>query len=96
MGLNYGLLRNLAAREIVSALVRDGFAYDRGDGSHQIYLSSRRPQSDRGVSRGQRHFQAEDSEEHDRPDPMDGSRSQTSQTHLLICRFAATDPPGLY
>jgi len=37
MGLNYGLLRNLTAREIVSALVRDGFAYDCGDGSHQIY-----------------------------------------------------------
>jgi predicted RNA binding protein YcfA (HicA-like mRNA interferase family) len=37
MGLNYGLLRNLAAREIISTLVRDGFAYDRGDGSHQIY-----------------------------------------------------------
>jgi predicted RNA binding protein YcfA (HicA-like mRNA interferase family) len=37
MGLNYGLLRNLTAREIVSALVRDGLAYDRGDGSDQIY-----------------------------------------------------------
>jgi predicted RNA binding protein YcfA (HicA-like mRNA interferase family) len=37
MALNYGLLRNLTAREIISALVRDGFTYDRGDGSHQIY-----------------------------------------------------------
>lgn len=37
MGLNYGLLRNLTARELIAALVRDGFAYDRGDGSHQIY-----------------------------------------------------------
>ena len=37
MGLNYGLLRNLSAREMISALVRGGFAYDRGDGSHQIY-----------------------------------------------------------
>jgi predicted RNA binding protein YcfA (HicA-like mRNA interferase family) len=35
--INYGLLRNLSAREIISALVRDGFAFDRGDGSHQIY-----------------------------------------------------------
>ena len=37
MGLNYDLLRNLTTREIISALVRNGFAYDRGDGSHQIY-----------------------------------------------------------
>lgn len=37
MEINYGLLRNLSAREIISALVRDGFAFDRGDGSHQIY-----------------------------------------------------------
>ncbi len=37
MGLNYGLLRNLTARELISALIRDGFSYDRGDGSHQIY-----------------------------------------------------------
>ena len=37
MGINYGLLRNLTAREMMSALVRDGFAYERGDGSHQIF-----------------------------------------------------------
>ena len=37
MGINYGKLRNLSARYIISALVRDGFAFDRGDGSHQIY-----------------------------------------------------------
>jgi predicted RNA binding protein YcfA (HicA-like mRNA interferase family) len=37
MGLNYALLRNLTAREIISALIRDGFAFDRGSGSHQIY-----------------------------------------------------------
>ncbi len=37
MGLNYGLLRNLTARQIISGLIRDGFAFDRGDGSHQIY-----------------------------------------------------------
>jgi len=37
VGINYALLRNLTAREIISALVRDGFAFDRGDGSHRIY-----------------------------------------------------------
>ena len=37
MGINYAQLRNLTARELISALVRDGFSYDRGDGSHQIY-----------------------------------------------------------
>ena len=37
MGINYGLLRNLTAREMISALARDGFTFDRGDGSHQIY-----------------------------------------------------------
>lgn len=37
MSINYGLLRNLSAREFISALIRDGFSYDRGDGSHQIY-----------------------------------------------------------
>jgi predicted RNA binding protein YcfA (HicA-like mRNA interferase family) len=37
MGVNYALLRNLTAREVMSALVRDGFAVERGDGSHQIY-----------------------------------------------------------
>jgi len=37
MGVNYALLRNLTAREIISALVRDGFSFDRGSGSHQIY-----------------------------------------------------------
>jgi predicted RNA binding protein YcfA (HicA-like mRNA interferase family) len=37
MGVNYALLRKLTAREIISALIRDGFAFDRGSGSHQIY-----------------------------------------------------------
>jgi predicted RNA binding protein YcfA (HicA-like mRNA interferase family) len=37
VGINYGQLRNLTARELISALIRDGFSYDRGDGSHQIY-----------------------------------------------------------
>jgi predicted RNA binding protein YcfA (HicA-like mRNA interferase family) len=37
MAVNYALLRNLTAREIISALIRDGFAWDRGHGFHQIY-----------------------------------------------------------
>ena len=37
MDINYGQLRNITAREIISALVRDGFAFDRGSGSHQVY-----------------------------------------------------------
>jgi predicted RNA binding protein YcfA (HicA-like mRNA interferase family) len=35
--IDYGQLRNTTAREIISALIRDGFAFDRGGGSHQIY-----------------------------------------------------------
>jgi predicted RNA binding protein YcfA (HicA-like mRNA interferase family) len=37
MAVNYGPLRGLSAREMISALVRDGFFLDRGAGSHQIY-----------------------------------------------------------
>ena len=37
MGINYSLLRNLTAREIISALVAEGFSFDRGKGSHQVY-----------------------------------------------------------
>ena len=37
MGINYAQLRNLTARDVISALIRDGFSYDRGDGSHQIF-----------------------------------------------------------
>ncbi len=37
MAVNYALPRNLTAREVISALVRDGFGFDRGSGSHQIY-----------------------------------------------------------
>ncbi len=36
MGVNYAHLRNLTAREIISALIRDGFAFDRGAGSHHV------------------------------------------------------------
>jgi predicted RNA binding protein YcfA (HicA-like mRNA interferase family) len=42
VGVNYALLRNLTAREIIAALVRDGFSFDRGSGSHQIYPDGRR------------------------------------------------------
>ena len=38
MGLNYALLRTVTAREIVSALPRDGFALDRQAGSHRHYF----------------------------------------------------------
>jgi len=37
MGINYAHMRKLTAREIISALIRDGFAFDRGAGSHQVY-----------------------------------------------------------
>ena len=37
MALNFSKLRNVTAREIISALIRDGFVFDRGSGSHQIY-----------------------------------------------------------
>ena len=37
MEIHYGPLRNVTAREIISALVHDGFSFDRADGSHQIY-----------------------------------------------------------
>jgi YD repeat-containing protein len=37
--IDYGRLRNVTAREIISALHRDGFVWDRGAGSHQIYYN---------------------------------------------------------
>ena len=37
MGINYALLRNSSARAIISALIRDGFALDRSNGSHHVY-----------------------------------------------------------
>jgi len=37
MPIDYSRLRNVNAREIVSALNRDGFMWDRGGGSHQVY-----------------------------------------------------------
>ena len=39
MGINYALLRSLTAREIIAALVRDGFSFrpHRKGSSHQRY-----------------------------------------------------------
>jgi predicted RNA binding protein YcfA (HicA-like mRNA interferase family) len=37
VGVNLSLLRNITAREMISALIRDGFEFDRAAGSHQIY-----------------------------------------------------------
>jgi predicted RNA binding protein YcfA (HicA-like mRNA interferase family) len=36
MPINYAQLRSLTAREIVSALIRDGFVFDRQTGAHQL------------------------------------------------------------
>lgn len=35
--IDYARLRSLTARELISALIRDGFLYDRQSGSHQHY-----------------------------------------------------------
>jgi len=35
--INYSKLRSLTARELISALVKDGFSLDRQSGSHQQY-----------------------------------------------------------
>lgn len=37
MAIDYSHLRNLTARELISALVRDGFYLRRQKGSHQRY-----------------------------------------------------------
>ena len=37
MSINYAQLRSLTARELISALLRDGFVFDRQVGSHQHY-----------------------------------------------------------
>jgi predicted RNA binding protein YcfA (HicA-like mRNA interferase family) len=37
VGIDYGRLRNLTAGELISALARNGFSFDRASGSHQIY-----------------------------------------------------------
>jgi predicted RNA binding protein YcfA (HicA-like mRNA interferase family) len=38
MAIDYGRLRTLTARRLVSALRRDGFALDRQSGAHRHYL----------------------------------------------------------
>jgi predicted RNA binding protein YcfA (HicA-like mRNA interferase family) len=38
MALDWSRLRSLTARELISALMRDGFVLDRQVGSHQHYL----------------------------------------------------------
>ena len=38
MAINYSRLRSLTARELISALARDGFDLDRQAGAHQLYL----------------------------------------------------------
>jgi predicted RNA binding protein YcfA (HicA-like mRNA interferase family) len=37
MGIDYRALRGLTARELVNALLRDGFVFDRQRGGHQLY-----------------------------------------------------------
>jgi predicted RNA binding protein YcfA (HicA-like mRNA interferase family) len=37
MDIDYRGLGSVTAREIISALLRDGFALDRQSGSHQLY-----------------------------------------------------------
>jgi predicted RNA binding protein YcfA (HicA-like mRNA interferase family) len=37
MGIDYGRLRSLTAREVIAALTRDGFYFIRQRGSHQRY-----------------------------------------------------------
>lgn len=77
MGINYALLRSLTAREIISALARDGFGWDGGSGSHQIYRHSDWPTSFGHVSRAGRYLPAEDAEEYDREGgSLDGGRSE--------------------
>ena len=37
MGIDYSTLRGLTARELVNALLRDGFVLDRQHGAHRLY-----------------------------------------------------------
>jgi predicted RNA binding protein YcfA (HicA-like mRNA interferase family) len=37
MALDYSRLRTLTAREIIAALLRDGFSLDRQSGAHRLY-----------------------------------------------------------
>ncbi len=40
MAIDFSHLRSLTAREMISALARDGFVLDRQSGAHQLYLHS--------------------------------------------------------
>jgi predicted RNA binding protein YcfA (HicA-like mRNA interferase family) len=40
MAIDFSRLRSLTARELISALARDGFVLDRQAGAHQLYLHS--------------------------------------------------------
>lgn len=40
MAIDYSYLRNLTARELISALIKDGFYLRRQKGSHQRYQHS--------------------------------------------------------
>jgi predicted RNA binding protein YcfA (HicA-like mRNA interferase family) len=40
MAVDYRHLRNLTARRLINALLRDGFVVDRRKGSHQHFLHS--------------------------------------------------------
>jgi predicted RNA binding protein YcfA (HicA-like mRNA interferase family) len=37
MTIHYGHLHSLTARQLIAALIQDGFVLDRQSGSHQIY-----------------------------------------------------------
>lgn len=39
MGLDYAPLYGLTARELIAALIQDGFVLDRQAGSHRLYLN---------------------------------------------------------
>lgn len=38
MPIDYSKLRNVTVREIINALLHEGFLFDRASGSHQHYL----------------------------------------------------------
>lgn len=41
MPIDYSALRSLTARDLITALLRDGFVLDRQTGSHRHYLDAR-------------------------------------------------------
>jgi predicted RNA binding protein YcfA (HicA-like mRNA interferase family) len=84
MALNYALLRSLTAREMISALGRDGFVFDRGSGSHQVYCHPDGRRVSVTFSRARRYLSPKDVEEHDRKrSSLDGRRSSSPQDDPL-------------